>query len=435
VLNSCYIDVFLLLLVLSAIIFLIRRSIRASAETQRWLREKVKEKTAELEMEMERAENSEKAKEQFLANMSHEIRTPLNAILGMTRLLLEKNPREDQLRYLNAISESSDNLLVIINDILDLSKIEAGKILFEKIVFSPKERTETVVNTLLFQAMAKGLELDFQTDPDVPERVEGDPYRLNQVLINLVGNAIKFTDQGKVLIHTQLESQDDKAIQLKFSVSDTGIGISKDKLQHIFNMFTQESSSTTRKFGGTGLGLAICKRLIELQGGRIEVESEMNKGSVFSFVIPYQHATTAPTDTDHKTHSDVKASLSNLRILLAEDNEFNKMVAVDTLEEMIPGAVIDVAVNGKAAVELATRNTYDIILMDIQMPEMDGYEATKLIRSYNDEKINSIPIIAMTASVIKAEVDKCFECGMNAFVGKPFNPEELMETISKNINH
>jgi signal transduction histidine kinase len=435
VLNSWYIDVFLLLLVLSAIIFLIRRSIRASAETQRWLREKVKEKTAELEMEMERAENSEKAKEQFLANMSHEIRTPLNAILGMTRLLLEKNPREDQLRYLNAISESSDNLLVIINDILDLSKIEAGKILFEKIVFSPKERTETVVNTLLFQAMAKGLELDFQTDPDVPERVEGDPYRLNQVLINLVGNAIKFTDQGKVLIHTQLESQDDKAIQLKFSVSDTGIGISKDKLQHIFNMFTQESSSTTRKFGGTGLGLAICKRLIELQGGRIEVESEMNKGSVFSFVIPYQHATTAPTDTDHKTHSDVKASLSNLRILLAEDNEFNKMVAVDTLEEMIPGAVIDVAVNGKAAVELAIRNTYDIILMDIQMPEMDGYEATKLIRSYNDEKINSIPIIAMTASVIKAEVDKCFECGMNAFVGKPFNPEELMETISKNINH
>ena len=422
-LNSWYIDVFLLLLVLSAIIFLIRRSIRASAETQRWLREKVKEKTAELEMEMERAENSEKAKEQFLANMSHEIRTPLNAILGMTRLLLEKNPREDQLRYLNAISESSDNLLVIINDILDLSKIEAGKILFEKIVFSPKERTETVVNTLLFQAMAKGLELDFQTDPDVPERVEGDPYRLNQVLINLVGNAIKFTDQGKVLIHTQLESQDDKAIQLKFSVSDTGIGISKDKLQHIFNMFTQESSSTTRKFGGTGLGLAICKRLIELQGGRIEVESEMNKGSVFSFVIPYQHATTAPTDTDHKTHSDVKASLSNLRILLAEDNEFNKMVAVDTLEEMIPGAVIDVAVNGKAAVELAIRNTYDIILMDIQMPEMDGYEATKLIRSYNDEKINSIPIIAMTASVIKAEVDKCFECGMNAFVGKPFNPE------------
>ena len=401
-LNSWYIDVFLLLLVLSAIIFLIRRSIRASAETQRWLREKVKEKTAELEMEMERAENSEKAKEQFLANMSHEIRTPLNAILGMTRLLLEKNPREDQLRYLNAISESSDNLLVIINDILDLSKIEAGKILFEKIVFSPKERTETVVNTLLFQAMAKGLELDFQTDPDVPERVEGDPYRLNQVLINLVGNAIKFTDQGKVLIHTQLESQDDKAIQLKFSVSDTGIGISKDKLQHIFNMFTQESSSTTRKFGGTGLGLAICKRLIELQGGRIEVESEMNKGSVFSFVIPYQHATTAPTDTDHKTHSDVKASLSNLRILLAEDNEFNKMVAVDTLEEMIPGAVIDVAVNGKAAVELAIRNTYDIILMDIQMPEIDGYEATKLIRSYNDEKINSIPIIAMTASVIKA---------------------------------
>ena len=161
----------------------------------------------------------------------------------------------------------------------------------------------------------------------------------------------------------------------------------------------------------------------------------MNKGSVFSFVIPYQHATTAPTDTDHKTHSDVKASLSNLRILLAEDNEFNKMVAVDTLEEMIPGAVIDVAVNGKAAVELAIRNTYDIILMDIQMPEMDGYEATKLIRSYNDEKINSIPIIAMTASVIKAEVDKCLECGMNAFVGKPFNPEELMETISKNINH
>lgn len=433
-LNSWFIDVLLLLLVLTAVVFLIRRSIRASAETQRWLREKVKEKTAELEMEMERAENSEKAKEQFLANMSHEIRTPLNAILGMTRLLLEKSPREDQLRYLNAISESSDNLLVIINDILDLSKIEAGKILFEKIAFAPRERIATVINTLQFQAMTKGLDLDFSCAEDVPDRLEGDPYRLNQVLINLAGNAIKFTDKGKVQIHVELQKEALNNIWLRFSVSDTGIGISQDKLQHIFDMFTQETSSTTRKFGGTGLGLAICKRLIELQGGSIRVESELGKGSTFSFAIPYQPAQRDAEEHHHPNHGTVSASLANLRILLAEDNEFNKMVAVDTLEEMIPGAVVEVAPNGKIAVEMAIRNSYDIILMDIQMPEMDGYEATKLIRSYNDEKINSIPIIAMTASVIKAEVDKCFECGMNAFVGKPFNPEELMETISKNLN-
>ncbi len=433
-LNSWFIDVLLLLLVLTAVVFLIRRSIRASAETQRWLREKVKEKTAELEMEMERAENSEKAKEQFLANMSHEIRTPLNAILGMTRLLLEKSPREDQLRYLNAISESSDNLLVIINDILDLSKIEAGKILFEKIAFAPRERIATVINTLQFQAMTKGLDLDFSCAENVPDRLEGDPYRLNQVLINLAGNAIKFTDKGKVQIHVELEKEALNNIWLRFSVSDTGIGISQDKLQHIFDMFTQETSSTTRKFGGTGLGLAICKRLIELQGGRIRVESELGKGSTFSFAIPYQPAQRVAEEHHHPNHGTVSTSLANLRILLVEDNEFNKMVAVDTLEEMISGAVVEVAPNGKIAVEMAIRNSYDIILMDIQMPEMDGYEATKLIRSYNDEKINSIPIIAMTASVIKAEVDKCFECGMNAFVGKPFNPEELMETISKNLN-
>ncbi len=301
-LNSWFIDVLLLLLVLTAVVFLIRRSIRASAETQRWLREKVKEKTAELEMEMERAENSEKAKEQFLANMSHEIRTPLNAILGMTRLLLEKSPREDQLRYLNAISESSDNLLVIINDILDLSKIEAGKILFEKIAFAPRERIATVINTLQFQAMTKGLDLDFSCAENVPDRLEGDPYRLNQVLINLAGNAIKFTDKGKVQIHVELEKEALNNIWLRFSVSDTGIGISQDKLQHIFDMFTQETSSTTRKFGGTGLGLAICKRLIELQGGRIRVESELGKGSTFSFAIPYQPAQRVAEEHHHPNH-------------------------------------------------------------------------------------------------------------------------------------
>ncbi len=415
------------------IYYFIRKRISDAAVDQRILREKVREKTRELEMEKERAEYSERVKEQFLANMSHEIRTPMNAILGMTRLLLEKEPRADQLKYLNSIKHASDNLLVIINDILDLSKIEAGKINLESIPFDIRNEIKSVFETMKVNADDKNLELKTDIESAIPKTIIGDPYRLSQILLNLTGNAIKFTEKGSVTIKTTAKSKADKVL-LTFSVIDTGIGIAKDKLDYIFDMFTQETSSTTRKFGGTGLGLAICKKLIELQGGEISVDSEAGKGSVFSFTLPFAIGKDVVDENPKAEHKQqVVAKMKNLRILLAEDNEFNQMVAVDTLESAIEGAQVTVAANGKIAVDMLKNNTFDIVLMDIQMPEMDGHEATKTIRSSSDPRINAMPIIAMTASVIKAEVDKCFESGMNEFVGKPFSVDELLEKMSKII--
>ncbi len=415
--------------------YIVRKRIRSSADAQRILRERVREKTKELEEEKERAEHSEKVKEQFLANMSHEIRTPMNAILGMTRLLLDKQPREDQLKYLNAIKQSSDNLLVIINDILDLSKIEAGKINFESIEFDLSEQLKTVYTTIKLNADEKGLDLNLSIADDIPVRIIGDPYRLTQILLNLAGNAIKFTEQGSVSITVNAMVLDPDTAQFKFEVKDTGIGIAHDKLEYIFDMFTQETSSTTRKFGGTGLGLAICKRLIELQGGSIHVESEAGKGAVFTFIINFgiQQMKSKPEE-EVTTIKDHSLQLKNISVLVVEDNEFNQMVAVDSIESAIEGVKIDVAKNGREAVEKILAHPYDVVLMDIQMPEMDGHEATKTIRKNVDAKINSIPIIAMTASVIKAEVDKCFESGMNEFVGKPFSIDELLDKISKVLN-
>ncbi len=425
----------LLIVVLGFLIyFFTQRRITQSSRIQKWLREKVKEKTKELEEEKVRAENSERAKEQFLANMSHEIRTPLNAIVGLTRLLLEKDPKPDQLKYLNSIKHSSDNLLVIINDILDLSKIEAGKINFEKIDFNIKEQLETVLTTFRLNAEEKSIGLEYHIDDDVPAVIVGDPYRLNQIIMNLTSNAIKFTEKGGITIRVSCVEKTEHNALLQFNVIDTGIGIAADKLDYIFNIFTQETSSTTRRFGGTGLGLSISKRLVELQQGTISVASEPGKGSDFSFTIRFGISDKSADHLTPKGKPVVSEKLANLKILLAEDNEFNQMVAVDTLEELIENVTVDIAKNGKEAVDKIIANKYDVVLMDIQMPEMDGYEATRLIRSNSDASINAIPIIAMTASVIKAEVDKCYESGMNAFVGKPFTTEELIEKISKSIH-
>lgn len=421
-----------IILVVLIIQYIVRKQIRKAADGQRILRERVREKIKELEEEKSRAEHSEKAKEQFLANMSHEIRTPMNAIMGMTRLLLEKTPREDQLKYLNAIKQSSDNLLIIINDILDLSKIEAGKINFETIDFDLSEQIKSVYTTIKLNADEKGLALKYTIADDVPVKIIGDPYRLNQILLNLAGNAIKFTENGSVMINVSTIERSDARVKIKFEIKDSGIGIAQDKLDYIFNMFTQESSSTTRKFGGTGLGLAICKKLVELQGGTIHVESETGKGSAFSFILSYgiQQIDSINEQTEIPVDYHT-AQLKNISILLAEDNEFNQMVAVDSIQDAIEGVQIDLAKNGKEAVEMVKQKQYDLVLMDIQMPEMDGHEATRIIRKNPDAKINSIPIIAITASVIKAEVDKCFESGMNEFVGKPFSTEELLDKISK----
>lgn len=384
------------------------------------------------EIEREKAEQSEKFKQQFLANMSHEIRTPMNSVIGLTNLLIKSKLDAQQAKYLNVIKKSSENLLVIINDILDLSKIEAGKMEFEKIPFSIEESLDTVYHTMVFKADEKNLELESTIEPGVPDVIIGDPVRLNQILINLCGNAIKFTEKGKVRIQVKELSRLENLSIIEFSVSDSGIGIPESQLNKIFESFSQASSETTRKFGGTGLGLTISKQLVELQKGSIYVQSEVGKGTTFSFKIPYETGNLSDfkeskSGTEHVKGEDLKG----LRILLVEDNLFNQMVAVDTLNDLIENLTIDVAEHGLIALEKLKSNEYDVILMDIQMPEMDGFETSRRIRSDFGPPAKSTPIMAMTANVTQEEVEKCFESGMTAHISKPFDPQELLNKLGK----
>ncbi|MBN2173573.1 MAG: response regulator [Bacteroidales bacterium] len=376
------------------------------------------------ETEKTRATRSEKVKEQFLANMSHEIRTPMNAIKGITDILIRNNHLPEQEKYLDAIRQSSESLLVILNEILDLSKLESGKIEPESIPFEPANVFKNIRNMLRFKAEEKGLKLILKTDPNIPKFICGDPTHLGQIILNLASNAVKFTEKGSVTIKADLKHKTEDQVLIRFIISDTGIGIAEDKIEQVFEIFTQGDTDTTRKYGGTGLGLTICKRLVELHKGQIRVESEINKGSTFYVEIPFNLADNV--DSEVVNTSDIK--LNDLTILLAEDNEFNVMVARDVLETQMPGIKIDVAANGEIAVEKVQNNEYDLILMDIQMPDMDGYEATKSIRKMGGRK-SEIPIIAMTANVLKAEVDRCFDAGMDGYISKPFEPEELLHQI------
>jgi signal transduction histidine kinase/CheY-like chemotaxis protein len=375
-----------------------------------------------------RAEESEKHEQQFLANMSHEIRTPMNAVLGMTHLLLDTKLDKKQLQYLKAINISSKNLLVIINDILDLSKLEAGKMEIEKIPFRIRDVIQNVNDTSRFKAEEKGLLFEININPDLPEVVKGDPTRLNQIITNLCSNAIKFTEKGKITISVD---QDPNSHFIKFRVIDTGIGIPNDKLHLLFSNFKQVDSSTFRKYGGTGLGLSISKTLIELQGGKVEVKSQPGVGSEFSVQIPYTIGTEQDVLAIQQVGPGDYTSLEGIRILVAEDNEYNQIVVNDTLESLIGNLTIDIAENGKIALEMLEKNNYDIILMDAQMPEMDGLEATRAIRKLKDKTKSNIPILALTASVHKADIDKCINSGMNGFVPKPFTRDELMGSIVK----
>lgn len=383
-----------------------------------------------IEEEKLRAERSEMVKDQFLSNMSHEIRTPMNAIMGMTANLRRTKQLDGQSRYLDAIAQSSSNLLVILDDILDLGKLEEGKLDLESIPMDIRSVVTNVVDILRFKAEEKGLILSADIDDSVPQ-VIGDPTRLNQILLNLVGNGIKFTEKGEVMIKVSKKEPEKEPMTIHFQVIDTGIGISENRIRKIFEEFTQAYSDTTRKYGGTGLGLTITQRLVELQGGTIEVESTPSVGSTFTVEIPYR---TAPKGTIPKeaNPSDTATLLKGLRILLAEDNEFNVMVARDELNDMIEGVEIEVAVNGAIAVDMVKENTYDVILMDIQMPEMNGFEATEAIRNLSGSK-GRIPILAMTANVLESEVQKSREIGMNAFVPKPFEREDLLGKLKAEI--
>ena len=377
-----------------------------------------------------RAERSEQFKQQFLANMSHEIRTPMNAVSGITDLLLQKSPRPDQLAYLQAISKSSDILLHVINDILDLSKIEAGKLELEKIEFSLPDTLKQVTDTLSYKAEEKGLQLIAHIDDNVPDVLIGDPYRLNQVLINLGGNAIKFTEKGGVQIDVKQVGEENGELALRFAVTDTGIGIPPDKLQKLFESFAQVNSSDTRKFGGTGLGLSISKQLVELQGGNISVESKESSGTTFSFVINYPIGSAEKLEQRIAAERKIDGSVLNgLRILVADDNEYNRLVVNETLH-LKANVRIDLVTNGQEAIQMLEQNDYDVILMDVQMPVMNGIDATKYIRNKMEGPKSKIPIIALTASILRANLDMCTESGMNSYVPKPFKIWQLVHTIA-----
>ncbi|MCG2614283.1 ATP-binding protein [Terrimonas sp. NA20] len=368
-----------------------------------------------------------RVKENFMANMSHEIRTPLNAILGFTNLMKTRNPDQQMNVFVNSIEKAGENLLVIVNDILDLSKIEAGMMRIESTPFSVRGMVHSIETLFRERVKEKSLLLNTFVEDEVPDTLSGDATRLTQILVNLLSNAIKFTEQGIITVRVSSYGIKDNTIQLGFSIADTGIGIEKDKIDTIFDRFQQAEDSITRKYGGTGLGLSIVKDLVTLQQGEISVQSEMGRGTTFLFVIPYQVSAEQFTfaKTAHAT-LPADADVSGIRLLVVEDNELNQSLLHHLLTGW--GISFDIASNGLEAVKALQAKKYSLVLMDIQMPEMDGYTATRQIRQ---ELKLDIPIIAMTAHALAGEREKCMSYGMNEYISKPLKEQELFRLISR----
>jgi signal transduction histidine kinase/CheY-like chemotaxis protein/HPt (histidine-containing phosphotransfer) domain-containing protein len=379
----------------------------------------------ELKIAKKVTEEMVQTKQNFLANMSHEIRTPMNAIMGMSRQLQKTPLNEKQQTYLDTITAASENLLIIINDILDLSKLEAGKLALEKIGFEPKAVIGMVMQVMNHKAEEKGLQLTNSCcDAQLWPILIGDPYRINQVLLNLVSNSIKFTETGTIDITCRVINQTGFTQQVQINVKDTGIGMDREFINNLFQKFRQEDESVARRFGGTGLGMSITKELVELMGGEIEVISEKGKGTEMILRFSFEKGT--EKDLPHTiTTSPNTGILHNKKILVVDDNEMNRLVATTILQEY--GVLLTEAANGEEATRLMNEQDFDLVLMDIQMPVMNGLDATAYIRN----KLKSeVPVIALTANAIRGENEKCFAAGMNDYLSKPFEENQLIEILS-----
>lgn len=384
---------------------------------------------SQLKKAQEGAKKGIEEKNQFLSNMSHEIRTPLNGVVGLIDQLLNTDLNETQQKYASAINFSANTLISLVNQILDLSKINSKKLVLEQVDFDLKETVDSITRTFLSKANSKGIGLRAVVHQNVPRYICGDQIRFTQILMNLVGNAVKFTNKGGVDMVIGSQKNDD-GVRLIIEVNDTGSGIPKEQLETIFDPYNQASSETSRLYGGTGLGLSIARELVELYGGQINVTSKLGKGSTFSFELQMKEVKKTPQSTSG-TQTELHHQPETTRILLAEDNVINQMVVKSILEPK--GYQLTIVNNGQEVIEEIYKDSYDVILMDVQMPIMGGLDATRFIRNATEAPLSETKIIALTASVLKEDIKACYNVGVNDFLSKPFKTNELLEKIDQSI--